>query len=162
MVAPDEPVWIDVWVPMADPLWHGDVGRAFDWLGDTWVRALRELGVPGVSAHGPGALATTRWSGLVCFGGVGSGEVVTTAGFKVVGLAQRRNRDGALFQSACLLHWDAQPMADLLALPHPERRAAGHELADAARGVADLRRAAGILGPVTSEDVVVSLLASLP
>ena len=162
LVAPDDPVWIDVWVPRADPLWHEDVGRAFDWLGETWVRALEALGVPGLSAHGPGAQATSRWSGLVCFGGVGAGEVVTTAGFKVVGLAQRRNRDGALFQSACLLHWDAQPMAELLALPDPDRRAAGRQLADAARGVADLRQVAGHLGPVTPEDVLASFFVSLP
>lgn len=161
-MAPEDPVWIDVWVPIADPLWQEDVGRAFDWLGETWVRALQAVGVRGVSAHGQGALATTRWSGLVCFGGVGAGEVVTTGGFKVVGLAQRRNRDGALFQSACVMHWDAQPMAELLALSDPDRRAARRELAGAARGVADIGRAEGDLRPVTPEAVVASFLASLP
>ena len=125
LVVPGDPVWIDVWIPRADPLWHEDVGRAFDWLGHTWVRALETLGVHGVSAHGQGALATTRWSGLVCFGGVGAGEVVTATGSKVVGLAQRRNRDGALFHGACVLYWDAQPLVALLALSDPDRAAAG-------------------------------------
>ena len=161
LVVPGDPVWIDVWIPRADPLWHEDVGRAFDWLGHTWVRALETLGVHGVSAHGQGALATTRWSGLVCFGGVGAGEVVTATGSKVVGLAQRRNRDGALFHGACVLHWDAQPLVELLALSDPDRAAAGRQLAEAAQGVADIRRAEGDIRPVPP-DAVVRLLPRLP
>jgi lipoate-protein ligase A len=161
LVAPGDPVWIDVWVPIADSLWHADVGRAFDWLGHTWVRALGALGAGGLSVNGQGARVTTRWSGLVCFGGVGAGEVVTPSGLKVVGLAQRRNRHGALFQGACVLHWEAQPMADLLALSDPDRRAAGRELAGAAQGVRDLRPTGGHHRPVTPEAVVASFLASL-
>ncbi len=162
LVTPDDPVWIDVWVPSADPLWQADVGRAFDWLGDTWVRALAGLGVGGLAAHRRGAVPATRWSALVCFGGVGTGEVLTAAGCKVVGLAQRRTRYGALFQTACVLHWDARPLAELLDLSDSDRTAAGRQLADAARGVDDIRLAAGDRHPVTPEAVIASFLASLP
>ena len=44
LVTPEDPVWIDVWVPAGDPLWRDDVGRAFDWLGDAWVAALGRVG----------------------------------------------------------------------------------------------------------------------
>ena len=40
LVAPDDPVWIDVWVPAGDPLWTADVTRAFAWLGTAWAGAL--------------------------------------------------------------------------------------------------------------------------
>ena len=64
-------------------------------------RCVEPLGITGVSARRQGYLSCTRWSPLVCFGGVGTGEVATDDGRKVAGLAQRRNRDGAWFHS-CL------------------------------------------------------------
>ncbi len=106
LVTPDDPIWIDVWLPASHPLWSGDVARAFDWLGDAWVDALATSGVTGLSAHRHGYVSCTRWSSLVCFGGLGTGEVVTDDGRKVVGLAQRRNRHGSWFQGACVLRWD--------------------------------------------------------
>ncbi len=138
LVTPDDPVWIDVWVPTAHPLWRRDVAHAFDWLGDAWVDALASIGQTGLVAHRQGYLACTRWSGLVCFGGVGTGEVVTPAGRKVVGLAQRRNRAGAWFHGACVLHWDPAPLVDVLALQPDERAAAVEGLAQAVAGVCDL------------------------
>ena len=106
LVTPDDPVWIDVWVPAGDPLWRPDVTGAFGWLGSTWARALERLGARRAwTVQGPAPGACTRWSSLVCFGGVGAGEV-TVGGRKVVGLAQRRNRSGAWFHGACLLRWD--------------------------------------------------------
>jgi lipoate-protein ligase A len=161
LVTPGDPVWIDLWVPAGDPLWRSDVGRAFDWLGAAWVEALRGCGVTGLTAHREGYVACTRWSGLVCFGGVGTGEVVTDDGRKVVGLAQRRNRDGAWFHGACVLRWDPTQLLDLLVLPEAERRVAARDLAGAATGISDLAGQAGRTAPDGST-IARSLLASLP
>ncbi len=161
LVTPSDPVWIDVWVPTGDPLSRDDVARAFDWLGDVWADALGRSGITGVSAHRHGSLPCTRWAATVCFGGVGTGEVVTADGRKVVGLAQRRNRQGAWFHGACYLHFDAARLVGVLAMSEPEREAATVGLGSAAAGVSDLSERAG-RGPIRGEDVVASLAASLP
>jgi lipoate-protein ligase A len=161
LVMPGDPVWVDVWVPREDPLWNDDVGRAFDWLGDAWTAALTSLGARGVRAHRDGFAACTRWSSLVCFGGVGTGEVVTADGRKVVGISQRRTRAGAWFHSACLLRWDAGGLLEVLALSAEDRESARLELADAVIGVVELVDAAG--GPAVGPGSVVDALrASLP
>ena len=129
LVAPDTLVWVDVFVPAHDPLWSADVGRAFGWLGSVWVDALAAAGVAGGRAH-DGPLLHTAWSGSVCFAGLGPGEV-TVGGRKVVGISQRRRRDGALFQCAALLAWDAAGTAAALGLP----AAAVTELAGLAAGL---------------------------
>jgi lipoate-protein ligase A len=114
LVEPDRVAWIDVAIPGDDPRWDDDVGRAFHWLGDTWARALGLLGVGGTTVH-RGGLIRTELSDLVCFAGLGPGEV-TVDGAKVVGMAQRRNRAGALFQCAVPLAWEPGRLAALLGL----------------------------------------------
>ena len=129
LVEPGALVWVDVLVPAGDPLWEVDVGRAFAWLGATWMAAVGY----GARAHA-GPLITTPWSRLVCFAGLGPGEV-TVDGAKVVGMAQRRTRAGALFQCAALLEWRPERLLDRLALSEDERRRAGEDLAGVARGL---------------------------
>jgi lipoate---protein ligase len=161
LVTPDDPVWIDLWVPVGDRLWNPDVGRAFDWLGDAWVTALGRSGVADLVVHRGGTVARSRWSRLVCFGGVGTGEVVTGDGRKVVGLAQRRSRGGAWFQGACVLHWQPARLVGLLALPESERVAAEAGLEAAVAGVADI--ITGRAGrPLDPTDIARSLIAALP
>ena len=103
-------VWADVLLPADDDLWTDDVGRSFDWLGEVWSAALMSLGVPGASlgVH-RGALMVSRWSPLLCFAGVGPGEVLLGTR-KVVGMSQRRSRSGAMFQCGALLDWSFDPM----------------------------------------------------
>ena len=113
LVRPGELLWVDVLLPGGDPLWEDDVGRSFHWLGQAWVDALGELGI-GASWH-DGPMVCTPWCRQACFAGIGPGEV-TVDGRKVVGLAQRRTRAGALFQCAALLRWDPAEMARLLDL----------------------------------------------
>lgn len=110
-VAPGELVWVDVFLPREDRLWDDDVGRAFWWLGDAWAGAL---GLDGLVVH-RGAMVRTPLSGVVCFAGLGPGEV-TRDGAKVVGMAQRRTREGALFQCAVPLRWDPAPYVEILGL----------------------------------------------
>jgi lipoate-protein ligase A len=129
LVEPGGLVWVDLFVPAGDPLWEVDVGRAFAWLGATWVKALGA----GAQAHA-GPLITTAWSKLVCFAGLGPGEV-TIDGAKVVGMAQRRTRAGALFQCAALLEWQPQRLLDRLVLAGDARPQAAADLAGVARGV---------------------------
>jgi lipoate-protein ligase A len=167
LVLPDDPVWIDAWIPVDDPLWCADVTGAFAWLGSTWSQALVRLGVADVDVQGGSAGACTRWSSLVCFGGVGAAEV-TVAGRKVVGLAQRRNRRGAWFHSACVLRWDPTLLLEVLDLSPGERAAAAAGLGPAATGVAEVlaRRPPGD-GPGRSDrddrdDVVSAVLDALP
>lgn len=126
LLEPGAAVWVDVELPAGDPLWSPDVGRSFGWLGDAWAAALGR----GVAHRGP--LLTTPWSRLVCFAGLGPGEV-TVDGRKVVGIAQRRTRSGARFQCAVLRRWDAAALVALLAVADRDRAVA--ELADMAAGV---------------------------
>jgi lipoate-protein ligase A len=147
LLEPGRTVWVDVVLPAGDPLWSDDVGRAFLWLGDAWAAALADLGVADLAVH-RGGLVATAWSREICFAGLGPGEV-TAGGRKVVGMSQRRTRDGALFQCALLLgRWDPSRIVALLAVP----ASAGGDLADAAWGVPD----------ATAGDVVDALLAHLP
>lgn len=133
LVGPGDPLWIDVVIPAGDPRWSPDVGRAFSWVGEVWREALARLGLAGLECH-QGPLRRTRWSALVCFAGLGPGEI-TSGGTKLVGLCQRRTREATLFQGAGLGSWDPGLLVDLLALDPPERAAARRELAGAAAGI---------------------------
>lgn len=151
LVEPGRLVWVDVVVAVGDRLWSPDVGRAFHWLGEAWSRALAGLGVDDLEVH-RGAPVRSRWSRLVCFAGVGPGEVVAAGGAKVVGMSQRRRRDGALFQCGVNLAWDAGATVGLLALDPVDRASATAELGGAVRPVAGAAPA----------EVVAALVAELP
>jgi lipoate---protein ligase len=161
LVTPGDPVWIDAWVPRGDEWWSDDVGLAFDWFGSAWVAALEAVGCGGASAHRGGYASCSSWSSLVCFGGVGSGEVVHADGRKLVGLSQRRTREGAWFHSACVLRWDSTPLLEVLDLTPDERIAARQELAEVAAGVHDVP-SSRTGGPGDGPAVEAALLAALP
>ena len=144
LVRPGELLWVDVLLPAGDALWEDDVGRSFHWLGQAWVDALGHLGLKASWHDGP--MICTPWCRQVCFAGIGAGEV-TVDGRKVVGLAQRRTRAGALFQCAALLRWDPQEMVRLLDLD--------------AEAAAELGAIAGAL-PVEAQDLEQALLRVLP
>jgi lipoate---protein ligase len=133
LLRPGETVWADVYLPPGDPLAESDVGRAFLWLGRAWARALASVGVAGATVHEGASRAPTAWSATVCFAGLGPGEV-TVDGAKVVGISQRRRRDGALFQCGALVGWAPGPLLDLLVLDEETRAAAGAGLGGLAAG----------------------------
>lgn len=126
-----EVVWANVLVPRDDPLWDDDVGRAFHWLGQAWSEALASLGLAARWHEGP--LVRSPLSRTVCFAGLGPGEV-TIDGRKVVGMAQRRTRAGALFQCAVALVWEPAALLDLLVLDDDARANALAELEATAAG----------------------------
>lgn len=130
MVQPAEMVWVEVAVPSGDPLWELDAGRAFVWLGHAWAGALDLLGLGPAAVH-EGALVRSAWSAQLCFAGLGPGEV-SVGGRKVVGMSQRRTREGAVFSCAAYLRLDPGAVADLLALSEEERASASAVLASLA------------------------------
>lgn len=130
-VAPDDPVWIDIWIPRHDPWWTDDVQAAFAPVGHAWVRALERFAVDGLAVH-DGPLLCPTGSRQVCFASVGPGEVVHGSA-KVVGISQRRTRDGARFQCAVHRRWDPSALHGILRNP-PDLAA----LRGVGRGLADL------------------------
>ena len=150
LVGPGLIVWVDVVIPAGGPLWDRDVRRAFWWLGAVWAAALADVGFPGGAVHHEG-LVHTAWSGRVCFAGLGPGEV-TIGGAKVVGMSQRRTRQGALFQCAVPIVWDPAALLDLLALDDETRWRGSTELTGVAVGI----------GPDAARALVPALLAHLP
>jgi lipoate-protein ligase A len=112
LLDPGAVLWVDVILPAGDPLWVDDVGRSSQWLGAVWAAALGAVGVAGAEVN-DGPMYRTDWSPLVCFAGLGPGEV-TVGGRKVVGISQRRTRGAARFQ--CVVHerWDPEAIVALL------------------------------------------------
>ena len=110
---------LDVIVPAGHPLLDGELSAPFERIGQAWARALTGLGVPGVAVHrGPSTTPRKvsdrdRLLAAICYATLGRGEVTSTDR-KIVGLAQRRRRHGALIQCGLLRRW--QPGALLRAL----------------------------------------------
>ncbi|MEO5973877.1 MAG: hypothetical protein ABIQ38_01550 [Ilumatobacteraceae bacterium] len=110
-------LWVDVVVPVDDDLWSDDVVISSQWIGDAWSRVLTTFGESLLSVHRRRVEPST-WSKLICFAGLGPGEVLTN-GRKVVGISQRRTNKSARFQ--CFIHrrWVPEIFLSLLALPRP-------------------------------------------
>jgi lipoate---protein ligase len=131
LLEPGGAAWVDLVVPRDDPLWDDDVGRAAHWVGEAWTAAL---GMGGTAVH-RGPLVRTRWSDLVCFAGLGPGEVTVAGGAKVVGISQRRARAAARFQCVAVGEWVPSRVLALLELAGDDRDRAAADLAGAAAGV---------------------------
>jgi lipoate-protein ligase A len=109
LVEPGAMCWLDVVVPATDPRFESvahDVGASMRWLG-----------VAAVKVH-DGPMTGGRWSPLVCFAGVGPGEVLLGRR-KLVGISQRRTRRGARFQCMVHVRWSPDVLVGLLAVPRP-------------------------------------------
>lgn len=119
LLVPGEFVWLDLVVPSDDPLWSPDVAHTMQWAGDLWRGVLEGFGV-GSTRH-DGALVTSEWSPVVCFAGLGAGELVARdrPASKLVGISQRRTRGWARVQTMCHLRWRPELMAALTAAPRP-------------------------------------------
>lgn len=116
-LAPGEQVWIDVVIPRGDALWSDDVAQASWWLGETWLNTLGSLGMNGLDVHRD-SIRSDAWGELLCFAGVGPGEVVLARGdqrAKVVGISQRRTRDYARFQCTIYMKWNPHHVAHYFA-----------------------------------------------
>lgn len=99
----DKHLWIDFVVTRDDELWKDDVGQAMWWLGELWADAFAACDVADrdqLRVH-RGGVERANISDLICFAGLGPGEV-TLHGKKLVGISQRRTREMARFQ--CVVH----------------------------------------------------------
>ena len=129
LLRPGEVTWIDVIVPAGMPGWSDDVHAPMVWFGRHLAAAIASAtGIDELDVH-DGPLRTTPWSRLVCFDGVGAGEVLRD-GRKLVGLSQRRTRHAARLQCCWYSEYDPRR---LVALLDPEAgRPAAAELAPVA------------------------------
>lgn len=122
LLVPDEFVWVDLLVPpgaVIDGVDPDDPRSLMVAAGRWWRTALVHLGDdPGLAVH-DGGMVVTPWSDLICFAGLGPGEVVDE-GAKLVGLSQRRGRWGARIQGALHRRVDLERTASLLAGVRPD------------------------------------------
>lgn len=127
-VAPGAQVWLDVYLPARDPLHTVDVSRAACFVGEIWKAAMVGL-VESASAVEvySGPLMASRWWRSWCYSGLGPGEV-TLDGRKLVGLSQRRNRDGTWFFTMGCCSLDPVRDAGFLAASDLERGELAAEL----------------------------------
>jgi lipoate-protein ligase A len=118
LVVPGQLFWVDiVAAPGGAP---DDVRGSMLWAGEMWRRALMPfVGNGGELTVHAGAMVATPWSDLVCFAGLGPGEV-SLDGRKLVGLSQRRTRNGIRIQG---MLYTAPPAIDLAGLLRPPRPA---------------------------------------
>ena len=135
---PDDHLWIEAWIPRADPLWDADVAAAASWVGAWWSAALASRSAAEFVVH-EGRAVPGELGRLVCFSGKGPGEVFTH-GRKVMGVSQWRGREGALFHTCAYTRWDPRPLVELLDVEGPSQEELFTDLADAAIGLDDLPR----------------------
>jgi hypothetical protein len=76
LLEPGAVVWVDVIVPRHDPRWDDDVVRSMVAVGEWFAGALADLGVSDLAVH-RGRLDRTPLARLLCFGGLGPGEVTS-------------------------------------------------------------------------------------
>jgi lipoate-protein ligase A len=110
-VHPSDSVWIDITISRDDPLWKDDVSQSMLWLGECFVEVLS----PWVRADVYRDSFSTGVDGrVVCFASSSPGEVFVGAN-KLVGISQRRSREGARFQCVLYRHWQPDEWSSILA-----------------------------------------------
>lgn len=167
LVGPDL-LGLDAALPAGHPLVLGDIVESYRWFGETWVRALRLLGIearviPPTEAHEQRLLARqeeTREREAVlrraCYASNSSYEVVVGQR-KVVGLDMIRRRNGSLLQAGVLLRWHSERLARLLGHTPAEQALLRRELPTRAVGLDELAGRA-----VTAQEVIRAFTSSLP
>lgn len=158
---PGNHIWLDVVIPKTDTLWRNDVGQASWWLGDAWLAAIESLGVIGAHVHRE-QMTTGEFGDLVCFAGVGPGEVMfrgaTGREAKVVGISQRRTQEFARFQCTLYLQWGtvvADDLGRMLNKTHIARPGLGSAIEQRVMPLNQMS------ATVTKNDVVTAMLAQL-
>lgn len=155
--------WVDVWIPRHDPCWSPEPRATAERVGEWWARALGGTRAATATATATatvevhrGAPVPTAGERLVCFAGIGAGEVVLD-GRKLVGLAQWRSREGALVHGCAYRRWDPRPILDLLAIEGSLRRLLEATLSES---VVALRELGG--APWHSDQLVAALPPGAP
>jgi lipoate-protein ligase A len=140
LVDPDTITWIDVIVPRGAPGWQADLHRPMIWLGRHLAGLLDEQmsaeRIDGVLEVFPGPFRPSAWSRVLCFDGIGAGEI-TLDGAKLVGISQRRTRLAARLQCSWYSTYDPTRLLDLLDPAHRPPAAALAGVATLPRSVTD-------------------------
>lgn len=144
ILRPDEVIWIDLIVPAGTVGIPEDVRGSMIWAGQGWVEALRPFVAGDLTVWCEG-MAESEWSELVCFAGLGPGEVLLD-GKKLVGLSQRRTRFGLRIQGLVHRVAPSQQDSSLFAEPHPK---------------SDLPSVATFNGPLGGEQIAQRLVGAL-
>ena len=142
-VHPADSVWIDITIPVDDSLWSIDVTTSMLWLGNVFMRALS----PWVTADVyDGSFSAGDFGRAVCFASHSPGEVFV-GDRKLVGISQRRTRDGARFQCVVYREWKTDTWLPCVADAHT------------ARGVQQVQVATL---NATAQEIVSSVFSALP
>ena len=96
-------IWVDVWIPHRPGTVTADVRASMELVGRAWATVLgaADDNLGGRLEVHAGGVTHGAWAELVCFAGLGPGEVLLD-GRKLVGLSQRRSRDWSRVQ--CQVH----------------------------------------------------------
>ena len=112
-------IWVDVWIPNRPGSVAVDVRASMDVVGRAWVAALSsqdESLAERLDVH-RGGVTRGEWADLVCFAGLGPGEVLLD-GRKLVGLSQRRTREWSRVQCQVFTGNPSASAAALIAESH--------------------------------------------
>jgi len=125
VLAMQDVLGLDVFLPWDHPLALADVVEAYRWLGEVWCGALRSLeadvslvDISGAREDAKNMRHVHEVVRLACFGTLSPYEV-TSDNRKLVGLAQVRRHGGLLLQSAIHLSFDAHALAALIGAVDP-------------------------------------------
>ncbi len=102
LLIPADVTWFDVIIPTGAAGWAQDVHAPMVWLGERFAEACRVAGVAHTLTVNDNSMVRTEWSTLICFDGIGPGEVLLE-GRKLLGISQRRTR-AALRLQCCWYH----------------------------------------------------------
>jgi lipoate-protein ligase A len=117
-VHPADSIWIDITIGRDDPLWVDDVSASMLWAGEAFVRALS----PWVNGSVyTGAFESGHDGRTVCFASTSPGEVFVN-GHKLVGISQRRGRNGARLQCMLYRQWNPRQWTPALIDPTVRQR----------------------------------------
>ena len=133
-VHPTESVWIDITIPRDDPLFVDDVSESMLWLGDVFVSALK----PWVNAETyRGVFTAGDFGRSVCFASTSPGEVFVND-HKLVGISQRRGRDGARLQCVLYRSWNPDDWVPSLTSPDAHDQISSLQVAFISAETADI------------------------
>jgi lipoate---protein ligase len=158
---------LDVILPADHPLVLTDIVESYRWFGETWVQALRLLGVhtrlvTPDEAHMQRAQARqeeqrAREAVLrrACYASNSSYEVVVGER-KLVGLDMLRRRHGSLLQAGILLSWKSETLASVLGQTPDEQRLLREQLPTRAVGLDELTSRA-----ITAREIILAFETAL-
>ena len=144
--------------PLQDARWGGSTRASYTRIAERIAGALRRLGVPAELARGARRSTDERAAPLAaaCFAASARHEI-TAAGRKLVGIAQRRTREGLLQQGSILLGEGHLRLADYVAGGEAERAAVRRNLA-----LVTARAAEWLAPSVSDEEWGEAVAAELP